>query len=246
MSTQNILYIDSRFRTSVTDSDSDFKFQLPRTLSLESAHFRIDHMVFVNTFYTIEKFSCNIYFPKAAAPHYEVYTIPLGTYNGQDFAGIFQSVTGRTATYNSSTNSMTINDPTLLTEAQVIALGVAIPNSVNGILGHGDQIFDANFPALPSTSVQNGSNLTFPFLNLQCYDSVYLRSHALSCSGSRGACKQPHDILLKIPMTTGCGQIVEAATSHSIFLELPNRLNLNTLDFRLTDIAGNPVNLRQQ
>ena len=170
--------------------------------------------------------------------------MPIGVYNGSNFASTLQDLTGRSWHYNPNTNALTVNDPNILTDDQMVALGVSTPNSITSILSYGDQIIAANFPSLPSTSIQNGSTITFPFLNLQCYDAVYLRSHALACPQARGACKQPHDIILKIPLLTGCGEITKAETSVALFQELPNRLSLNTLDFRLTDVAGNPVNLR--
>jgi len=121
--------------------------------------------------------------------------MPLGVYNGSNFASTLQDLTGRSWHYNPNTNALTVNDPNILTDDQMVALGVSTPNSITSILSYGDQIIAANFPSLPSTSIQNGSTITFPFLNLQCYDAVYLRSHALACPQSRGACKQPHDII---------------------------------------------------
>ena len=208
MSTQNIIYVDSRFRTNVSDSDSNFSFQLAQSLELIGARFRIDACHFIDSFYTVENFSCNVYFSSSSAPGYTSYQIPIGMYTGADFASVLQSVTGRTCTYNTQLNSLVMNDPTIMTDTQLIALGISNPNSINGILRHGDKIVDAaNFVVIPSTSVQSGSYITFPFLDLQCYDSVYLRSYTLSCPNSRASCRQPNDILLKIPLTGGCGTI---------------------------------------
>ena len=52
-----------------------------------------------------------------------------------------------------------------------------------------------------------------------------------------------HDILCKIPLSEGVGKTVVASSPENIYYYLGG-ITLRGIDFQLTDVYGNPVNLR--
>ena len=82
----------------------------------------------------------------------------------------------------------------------------------------------------------------FPFVNTSLYHDVYLRSSRLTRHNSHGP-RGDSDIIAKIAITKGVGTNIEDKTPDGVYYDLGAH-SFRMLDFRLTDIKGNVVDLR--
>ena len=223
------IFVDSMYRTSGTDSD--LHYQLRETVTVWGARLSIKHIRFTDTFYTIEDWNRRFHFehPTEGSRFVE---LPVAAYTGPKLAAALQQLTGRTVSYSDQTNAITMSSAPgahPLSDAQLKELGVSEPQSCNNVLG-------------PFEVSADGTSVTYPFVSMAPFSDIYLRSHALTCRGSFGP-KGEHDVLCKITLKEGVGRVVEAAMADGIYLDLGDA-SLRTLDFRLTDVKGRPVNLR--
>ena len=98
-----VIFVDSRMRTSGTDSD--FEVDLRETIHLSNARLRIDKLTFTDSFLTTDA-GTRLYFSNGAGGISHV-SIPEGAYTGPTLAAAIQVATGRSTTYNSTTNAIT-------------------------------------------------------------------------------------------------------------------------------------------
>ena len=98
-----VVWVDSRQRTSGTDSD--FEMSLRETMHLSDTRVRIDKLTFTDSFYTTDAGSY-VYF---AAPNnsFTYVSVPQGAYTGFTLAAAIQQATNRDCTYSVLTNSIT-------------------------------------------------------------------------------------------------------------------------------------------
>ena len=223
------IFVDSRFRTSGTHSD--FHFQLRETVTVWSSRLSIKHIRFTDTFYTIESWNNRFHFedPTEGSRFVE---LPVAAYTGTKLAATPQQLTGRTVSYSDQTNAITMSSAPgahPLSDSQLKELGIDDHQSCNNVLG-------------PFEVSADGSSVVYPFVTMAPFSDIYLRSHALSCRGSFGP-KGEHDVLCKVTLKDGVGRVVEAAMADGVFLDLGDA-SLRSLDFRLTDVKGQPVQLR--
>ena len=224
----NTLYVDSRYATQ--GGSSDFTINLSRPLDVQDGvRVRIDNVRFTDTFPLITGLNKYLYFSDRSGG-YVRYEIPPGAYSAAQLAATIQNVSGYPTSYNPQENTLTIhNTNPILTDAQLIALGVTTPNSINSTLGLG-------------TLSQVGSNYTFfAFVNMQPYQEAFLRSKTLRVHGSHGHAKE-EDILCAIPLTGGYLSIVTYDMSSGVW-HYARRINTTHLDFQLTDKDSNPLPL---
>ena len=97
-----VIFTDSRMRTIGTDSD--FEVDLRETIHLSNARLRVDKLTFTDSFLTTDA-GANLYFASGAG--LDVCTIPEGAYTSPTLAAAIQTATGRTTTYDSTTNAIT-------------------------------------------------------------------------------------------------------------------------------------------
>ena len=222
------IFVDSRQRTSGTHSD--FQFQLRETVTVQGARLCIKHVRFTDTFYTIEDWNRRFYFDDGAGGITFV-ELPIAAYTGTKLAATLAQLTGRTVTYNDQTNALTMSSAPgahPFPEDDLLQL-YGDPHSCNNVLG-------------PFEVSADGSSVTYPFVTMAPFSDIYLRSHALRCHRVFGP-KGEHDILCKITLKDGVGRVVEAGMADGVYLDLGDT-SLRSLDFRLTDTKGRPVNLR--
>ena len=224
----NTLFVDSRYR--VQGGPSDFQINLGRPLDVhDGVRLRIDHVRFTDTFPIITGLNRYLYFSNGSGG-YVRYEIAPGAYSAVQLASTIQSVSGYPTNYNSQENNLTIhNTNPILTDAQLIAMGVGTPHSINETLGLG-------------TVSEVGSNYTFfAYVNMQPYQEAYLRSKTLRIHGSHGHAKE-EDILCAIPLTGGFMSIVVYDMPSTLWHSC-RRINTTHLDFQLTDKDSNPLAL---
>ena len=231
-----VIWVDSRMRTSGTDSD--FEISLRETVHLSDTRVRVDKLTFSDSFYTTDA-GANLYF---AAPgnSFTHVSVPPGAYTGFTLAAAIKTVTGRDCVYNPLTNSMTHvlqgTDRPWLSDAAIAERTGDFPadasasnvRSLNEVLGDG---------------TVNGLFVTWSFVRMAPYTVLYLRSNRLRCENHHGP-RGTHDILCSVPLTQGVGSQVEAHSPDGVYYNLAGGSSCRTMDFRLTDWLGRAVNLR--
>ena len=231
-----VVWVDSRMRTSGTDSD--FEVSLRETVHITDARIRIDSLTFTDSFYTTDAGS-HLYF---AAPNnsFTVVSVPQGAYTGHTLAAAIQQATGRDCHYDVQTNSIThqleSEHSVWLSDACVAArAGPYPPNaSSSNVLSLNDVLGDG---------VKTGSTVHWSFVRMAPFQCLYLRSSRLRCEHHHGP-RGTHDIVCSVPLTQGIGSQVEAHSPDGVYYNLAGGSSCRTMDFRLTDWRGQTVNLR--
>ena len=108
------IYVDSRYRTVSSNSDSDFSIQLSRNIYLpEHCVMHIENCVIPHSWYTIEKdINDKMYFiMNGDSQDYFTLTIPSSNYTGAQLVAALNIllINGLTATYELNTNRITIS-----------------------------------------------------------------------------------------------------------------------------------------
>ena len=114
------VYIDSRYKTNDSVSNSDFKFELKRALDLgENTVCYIDDISIPHSWHTIENYNNKLYIGNTRSDlslPASVLSLPSGNYNASNLASTLQSVLqatfpneNYTCIYNTARGSITIS-----------------------------------------------------------------------------------------------------------------------------------------
>ena len=239
------IYIDTRFKTADSNSNSDFKIQLKSSYALpRNSVFYIEDFVASHAFYAVEQGINNKFYFKLNSNFYVV-TIPPSNYNGTTLASTLQSLINTVTTltfsvvFSINQNNLTITPPAgynlfVLTDSDILnSQGVSSPGSTNDILNNGEATASYYTNINPYVS---GS------LNLLCFRNLYLSSNNLSSFTTLGA-RGESNIIKKIPVTSDYGYlIVDSFTSNHDWLDCSNTV-LSNLEFQLKDVKGNLIPL---
>ena len=151
MDTIKKVYIDSRYKTSDSISNSDFRFELKEALDLcENTVCYIDDISIPHSWYTIENYSNKLYIENTHSDlslSASVLSLPSGNYNVSNLASTLQSVLqatfpneNYTCIYNTARGSITISSIRcfrIYTDDQVVEMtnniGVQFPGWVDHI-----------------------------------------------------------------------------------------------------------------
>jgi hypothetical protein len=248
------IFVDSRYRTSDSTSDSDFKIQLGRNIFLpDDTMMHIESCVIPHTWYTIEQGINDGMYLKVVTNSTTTYTIiiiPSNNYTGSTLATAVQTAltsaypTLFSVSYNTNKNHMTISIASgsyfkILTDNE---LSTYLLNTWGGLN------YDRTNPAACNDIITNRTvklnDSTSPFvsgsLNLQGFRSVYLSSSNLSNFNTLGA-KGENSIIKKIVTSSDFGYLIvsELGSDHD-YLDC-SRMTLNTIDFQITDVKGNLI-----
>ena len=98
-----VIWVDSRMRTSGTDSD--FEISLRETMHLSDTRVRVDKLTFSDSFYTTDAGQTLCF----AAPGggFTSASVPQGCYTGYTLAQAIETATNRDTAYNVLDNSIT-------------------------------------------------------------------------------------------------------------------------------------------
>ena len=219
------IFVDSRDRTGVSKSSTDFSICLPQTLALESGHQgRIDDFRMPMTTPTVYWGNSGIYVQMGAS-WYEVY-LSEGQYgSGTDLANeirskLAASVPGAwTVTWNGGRLSMEIqcSNPFKFTGGSFMQRWLDRPHTYDG-----------------------GGTYYFPYAPLQGLDVCYLCCSNFSHMDSVGP-KGASDCLCSIPITVGYGAVQTYSMSNEVWFNIP-ALTTQQLSFQLRDGDWNIVN----
>ena len=250
------LYIDSRYRTADSNSDSDFKIQLGRNLYLpEDTIMHIENVVMSHSWYTIEAgINDKMYFQvvQGSSTTCNVITIPSTNYSGSELVPVLQAAFNYyypslfTVSYSLTKNVIIITIATgffkILTDSE---LATKLNNTWSGPSYNTTATASCN-DIITNRSI-NYNNTISPFvsgmLNLQGFRAVYISSSNLSNYNTLGP-QGEQNIIKKVATNSDFGYlIVDQIVSDHDWLEC-GRMTLNTIDFQIKDVKGNFINFR--
>ena len=234
------IYIDSRYSTPDSISNSNFKIQLNRSVSLpKNTVFYIENFVCSHSFYTVEEgINDSLYIKRNV--NMEILKIPPGNYNGFTFAAVLTQILNSpitnifTVVFNVNKNNLTISCSTLnsfyiYTDYE---LSTQLDGQWNGDTYSSSSPFSCN-AILNSTYTKsplfNPANpYTSGSLEMLAFRNIYLASPNLSSFTTMGA-RGEANIIKKIPITSDFGfLIVDSFTSTHDWLDCSS-LTLNNL-----------------
>lgn len=236
------LYLDSRFKSGDSASDSDFKVDLPTTLLMpQNTVFYIDDVSIPVSWYTVEEGRNNKLYLEVEGVK-SILSIPSGNYtvptlNNTLVAAMNDLYPGEfTADPQVNTNQVKISSSSvvfaLLTDSQATAAGYSSPlQSINNVLRN--TIAQINSSGSPYLSQYVD---LFPVRNLYITSPNLGNYNTMSVSGERG-------IIKKVPVTANYNEMIfDQVVLGSDYLDC-SRQTLSRLEFQLKDVFGNVVDL---
>ena len=257
------IYVDSKYKTTDSVSDSNFKFQLPQTCYMpDDTKFFISDVCIPHTFNTINDFNSKlylriVYFNGSNAGDRYDYILDLNqkSYIGTTFATMLKSkiqeklpnITTIQCTFNSTTNklSITINadiEFQFLTDKELIQDTIG----ANNFAWNGDA-YDKNDLKSANNIISNTQNSniahdnTHPLnnhLNLQPIRNLYLHSPNLGSFQTLGA-RGEQTIIKKIPVSSNQGEMIfsDYNPGSADMLDC-SKQTLRQIEFKLTNVDG--------
>ena len=236
------IYIDSRFKSSDSTSDSNFKVDLPVPITLpDNTVCYIDDISIPVSWYTIQNGINNEFWFRLNSTNYVAY-IAEGNYTLTTLNDILVKEMNLdqnlfTAAPNVLNNTIGIKTSStfpfaILTDAQIKQLSPQWEaRSINSILNH---------------TIQKSNTINSPFvsgyINLIPLRNIYLNSsnlgsfNSLNISGSRNTIK-------KIPINANFNEMVFYQAVLGIDYIDVSKQTLSRLEFSLTDVYGRVINL---
>jgi hypothetical protein len=253
------LYIDSRFKSLDSASDSDFKIDLPQNLLMpEATGFYIDDISIPCSWYPITAgFNNNLYvelydppdefIPDGVSVSKKI-TIEEGNFTAAELSGRIQdginnafSADGFTVScqFNAVKDTITITrigavrEWAILTDLEIVAKGFPAPHaSMNNVINN-------HKPQVNTVSFKTGHINLFPIRNLYLVASGLGSFNTMSVSGERS-------IIKKIPVNANYGEMIFDQSLVGIDYLDCSRQTLSRLSFQLKDVFGNLVDLHNQ
>lgn len=241
------IYVDSRWKTSSSNSDTDFSVQLPQNYFMpKNTVFFIDHVCIPVSWYSVQKERNNKFYFKIGSYGLEAAVIPEGNYNVQTLVTVLVNAINKvftdsvTGIYDPDKNTIAISitnaNTTLLipSDAELInTYGYSMPlNSINPVL--------RNYVSGVSYTKDNPYICDyidlFPIRNLYLHSSNLGNHNTVSVSGESNIIKQ-------ITVNASYNQLlVDNQVLGSDYLDCGGQ-NLNLLNFRLCDAFGRTIDL---
>ena len=252
------IYIDTRFMSSDSESSSNFKVDLPTTVTLpEDTVFYIDDICIPHSWYTIDEERNNKFYFKIGSTSY-VKTVPSGNYSTITLNAILVALMNsvqntHTANTNIPGNTIGITTSTTSSNQSYIVDAVQYTNALTFEILTDKQAISLNYPT-PVQSINNylnnnvpkvntyASDYVSPYVNLNPIRNLYITSgnfggyNTMSISGERGFVK-------KVPVRANFNEMIyDDAVLGIDYLDC-SRQSLSRLEFQLKDVYGNYINL---
>ena len=252
------IYIDTRFMSSDSESSSNFKVDLPTTVTLpEDTVFYIDDICIPHSWYTIDEERNNKFYFKIGSTSY-VKTVPSGNYSTITLNAILVALMNsvqntHTANTNIPGNTIGISTSTTSSNQTYIVDAVQYTNALTFEILTDKQAISLNYPT-PVQSINNylnnnvpkintyASEYVSPYVNLNPIRNLYITSgnfggyNTMSISGERG-------IVKKVPVRANFNEMIyDDAVLGIDYLDC-SRQSLSRLEFQLKDVYGNYINL---
>ena len=253
------IYIDSRMKTRDSVSNSDFRFQLGKSVFMpKDSTFCIDEVNIPHSWSTVETgVNDRLYVAwrlvEADTMSYKIIIVPQGQYTGITLAAWFKSeinamgagqwtvVCDRSNVITFATNN--VANFKIYTDDELSAMsgvggfvGMDPYNkmSVNEIL----QIYGDRTGIFAGT----GKPFATGFLNMITYQDLYITSATMSSFDAMGA-RGEGSVIRKIPVNASWGSSVIDKLSWDSDNMSCSKLSLTTIDFQVRGVRGNVVDL---
>ena len=266
------IYIDTRFKTSDSKSNSDFRVEIPESFETpDNCVFYVDDVVLPVCFGTINKYNNKVYFDirdGGGVIREYIATLPNGNYSAVSFMNKLQTVMNAAMngeeeiinatvefTYDGEKNiiNMTFHDhndpPKPLIKLFILTDG-RLTNGVNfdGRTWNKNELNSINGIIqnykLDEMYIAQNETSHSGFLDLHTTRNLYLTSSAMS---NHNTCSNFNidTIIKKIPITVGYNQMLfDNVVTPFDYLECSQRF-LKRLDFKLVDSFNRTIVLQQ-
>jgi hypothetical protein len=239
------IYIDSRFKSSDSASDSDFKIDLPTTLLMpEDTGFYIDDVCIPHTWYPVESGVNNSILYRVNNVE-RIAFVPAGNYSvanlGLAIAAAMNSAAGVDffeSLYDFKTNTLTIKLKTIYsaipfeiyTDAYIKQMTSIDKKTMNKTL--------KNF----TSKGYNTSPFVSGYIDLYPLRNIYMTSSGLGNFNTMTITGE-RNVVKKIPVNAGHGEVIFDQTVTGMdYLDCSHQ-TLSRISFQLRDIFGNVINL---
>lgn len=260
------LYIDSRHRTEDSESSSNFKIELPYSITLpDNTVFFVTDISIPHVFKLIEAgLNDRIYYYYSwrsdSTPITEMYTyitLPSGNYTGSTLASQLQSLmngniyTGAnisfTVSYDSGNNSISISCSGTETqwrfitdaELQYTYIRLMLGNSIDP--AHARSASDILSVHSTSDMFRSGEVYNCEFMNIHPINNIYITSPNLGSFDTLSPFS--NNVIKKVPINVPYGyMIIDQNSTNNDFLNC-SKQTIRTIEFHLKDSRGRYVNM---
>jgi hypothetical protein len=263
------IYIDTKYKTRDSVSNSNFKFELPETLLFpENSVFYIDDVCIPNSWFLVEEnvndklyvfLSEKIPDPDNGVLAYRIVSIAGGNYNGADLSTEIQEKlrasfvstvypNAFTTTYNARKNNLTITTGfsnlkfKLLTASDLSSKLNNTWIGPNYDTGHAqdmNEILGNEEGSSPFYDVF--APYTSSYLKLQSIRNIYIHSPNLGTYSTIGP-QGERTIIKKVPVSSNQNEMIfDQVLTGNDFSDC-SRMTLKTLEFQLKDGRGSYIN----
>ena len=233
------IYVDSRYCTPDSSSDSDFKIQLARNIYLpERTVMHIENITLPHAWYSIETGINNLLYVKLGTTCF-IATIPSTNYIGASFATAMTTALGNgfTVSYEVNTNRLTISNSQSFKILTDIELATGLNGDWTGPVYNWSSPSSSN-DVLANRTSNSGFSFVSGMLSLNGFRAVYISSSTLSNYNTVGA-RGENNIIKKVPVNADFGyQVIDQMVSDHDYLSV-ERMTLGTIDFQVKDVKGN-------
>ena len=259
------VYVDSRFKTNDSVSNSDFKYELKEQIELpDNTVCYVDDISIPHSWYSVEDYNNKLYignFNDDLTLNKTKLTIPNGNYTGVSLASAIQSLLYKRfpndddrVYYESSRGILifeSLREFTIFTDDEVMELTYIQPpfavwNDVNNEqtsapeLGNAESINEILRNTVPKPT---STKFETEFLDLINTHNIYIHSPNLGFNYNTIGCKGENSIIKKVPVSSGFGyQILDTVVAPHDKIDV-SRQNIKTLHFSLKNVFGNTINL---
>ena len=259
------IYVDSRFKTNDSVSNSDFKYELKEQIELpDNTVCYVDDISIPHSWYSVEDYNNKLYignFNDDLTLNKTKLTIPNGNYTGVSLASAIQSLLYKRfpndddrVYYESSRGILifeSLREFTIFTDDEVMELTYIQPpfavwNDVNNEqtsapeLGNAESINEILRNTVPKPT---SKKFETEFLDLINTHNIYIHSPNLGFNYNTIGCKGENSIIKKVPVSSGFGyQILDTVVAPHDKIDV-SRQNIKTLHFSLKNVFGNTINL---
>ena len=246
------VYIDSRYKTSSSTSNTDFTFELKQNLDLpDSTTCWIDDVSIPHTWYTVENFNSNLYIRVVATGNIDKrINLTQKNYTGSTLATELQTQLNNaftesfTVTYFSPTGRLNIS---ISTNNFIIYTETELENNTMTWTGTGSDSY-VNYKNLANDLLRHSDAMsatdefTTNFIDLLNVHSIYICSSNLGSFQTLGP-RGNTDILKKVPVSSNYGYLILDSVVSTIDGIDVSKQGIKTLHFRITDVRGNIIPL---
>jgi hypothetical protein len=248
------IYVDSRYKTSNSKSNSDFKYELLESVSLPNKTVLfVDDVIIPVSFVNVDELNNTLYcwkYTPLPSNDYQIITLATGNYT---------AATLRTELENKLNAAYPSSSITVVYDASLLIYTINIPAPAEITIFTDEEMSIYPHPAwtgpdydyknlhsaneiLTNIVPQQGPSITTGLIDLRRYHNLYITSPNISSFSTLSPTGLT--VIKKVPVTSDYGTIIyDNVVSNHDFIDV-SKLLLKTLEFRITDVHGNVIDLR--